>query len=181
MEIYLVRHTQLDLQKGVCYGQSDVRLKKSFKQESDAVFEKIPTEISTLYSSPLSRCTELAEKIASRLGIKVNIDPRLMELNFGEWELKKWNDLNQEKLNHWMNHYEFEKCPGGESYQDLHNRCLAFLNSLRSFNQKPIVVITHSGFIKTALAIIQQKEIHETIGLSFNYGEVVSVNFTKKE
>ena len=41
MNIWLIRHTSVDVPQGVAYGQTDVPLKSSFPQEAQAVMEKI--------------------------------------------------------------------------------------------------------------------------------------------
>ena len=37
MEIYLVRHTSVDIPAGYAYGQTDVPLRPSFEDEAEAV------------------------------------------------------------------------------------------------------------------------------------------------
>ena len=37
MNIYLIRHTSVDVPKGMCYGQSDVPLRSTFEEEAAAV------------------------------------------------------------------------------------------------------------------------------------------------
>ena len=34
MEVIFIRHTSVDVPRGVCYGQSDVPLRNSFEQEA---------------------------------------------------------------------------------------------------------------------------------------------------
>ena len=41
MDVYLVRHTSVDVPRGVCYGQSDVLLKETFPQEGEGVKAKL--------------------------------------------------------------------------------------------------------------------------------------------
>lgn len=85
MEIYLIRHTTPDIEKGICYGQSDIPLKDTFPSEVKNILKSIPKHFDKVYSSPLQRCTQLANYIDQNN----TIDNRLMELNFGSWELKK--------------------------------------------------------------------------------------------
>ena len=61
MEIYLVRHTTPRVEKGICYGQSDLDISDSFELESKEILEKINFDSETkVYSSPSKRCTKLA-------------------------------------------------------------------------------------------------------------------------
>jgi alpha-ribazole phosphatase len=84
MEAYLIRHTKVAVEPGLCYGQTDVPLAASFEIEAETVKQKLsePDGVIT-YSSPLSRCQKLAKFLHSGT---VRIDPRLMEMHFGVLE-----------------------------------------------------------------------------------------------
>ena len=100
MEIYILRHTKVDVAAGICYGQTDVPLAVSFETELDAVRRKLPRLNGfTSYSSPLSRCRKLAERLYSN---PVRLDQRLMEMHFGVWEQQCWNNIGDEQFKAWM-------------------------------------------------------------------------------
>ena len=90
MKIYLLRHTRVDVPSGICYGQTDVSLAETFENELAIIkntllyvtFEKV-------YSSPLRRCMRLAKEFSD----EIISDARLMELNFGDWENKSWEEI----------------------------------------------------------------------------------------
>ena len=61
MEIYLVRHTSVDVPAGYAYGQTDVPLRPSFEDEAEAVKKTLSGHIfDKVWSSPLTRCVRLA-------------------------------------------------------------------------------------------------------------------------
>jgi alpha-ribazole phosphatase len=66
VDIYLIRHTQTDTPKGLCYGQSDVPLLENFFDDARDVLTKLPT-CDIIFSSPLSRCTRLANLISDEV------------------------------------------------------------------------------------------------------------------
>lgn len=47
MEIYLVRHTSVDVPAGYAYGQTDVPLRSSFEDEAEVVKKPYPATHST--------------------------------------------------------------------------------------------------------------------------------------
>ena len=97
MKITLIRHTRVAVETGICYGWSDVGVAPSFETEASRVKENISNEqFDIVYSSPLSRCRKLAAFCGFHEPI---LDDRLKELNFGEWEMKKWDDLTTPVLN----------------------------------------------------------------------------------
>ena len=82
MNIYLIRHTSVDVPKGLCYGQSDVPLRPTFEIEAAVTKAKIESiHFDMAYTSPLSRCTRLAQYCGFGDTIR---DPRILELNFGD-------------------------------------------------------------------------------------------------
>src|SRR5271155_6105875 len=119
MEVYLIRHTTPLIKKGVCYGQSDIPLAETFPVEAGKVLALLPKAIEVVYASPLARCYQLAKCIPAR---ELFVDKRLLELDFGEWEMQKWNDIDQEMLNAWMKNFVTMRVPNGESFIDLNNR-----------------------------------------------------------
>ena len=61
MEIYLVRHTSVDVPAGYAYGQTDVPLRHSFEDEAEVVKETLSAHtFDKVWSSPLTRCVRLA-------------------------------------------------------------------------------------------------------------------------
>ena len=95
-EIYLIRHTTPQVEKGVCYGFTDVEVASSFDDELKEVKRKLRgIQFSHLYSSPLNRCRQLAENLDKN----IIFDNRLKELNFGQMEMIAYSKMDQEWLN----------------------------------------------------------------------------------
>ena len=46
MDIYLVRHTTPKIDKGICYGQSDLELADSYPEEFKAILDVVPEDSS---------------------------------------------------------------------------------------------------------------------------------------
>ena len=62
MEVILIRHTSVDVPKGVCYGQTDVPLRDSFEEEASITAQQLQNDVfDAVFTSPLSRCTRLAD------------------------------------------------------------------------------------------------------------------------
>src|SRR6266540_3817224 len=124
MLLHLIRHTKVNLPARTCYGYSDVPLLEGWEQEAEGLVQQLRhIQNPLVYSSPLSRCYLLACKLSHR----VITDNRLKELNFGDWELKPWDEINDTQAKQWMNNFVETACPGGESYLDLSLRVKSFL------------------------------------------------------
>lgn len=151
MEIYLIRHTQTDTQKGLCYGQTDVSLAENFLDEVRDILKKIPAE-ACVFSSPLTRCTRLARLINDA----VILDNRLLEINFGDWENVLFSNIEPEKLHDWTENFIALAPPSGESFTQLCLRVENFWNDLIKLDHERIVIVTHAGVIRALLAVILQ-------------------------
>jgi len=155
MDIYLIRHTKTDTLKGLCYGQSDVALADSFLKEAHQLQQKLPCLKSDrlVFSSPLTRCVKLAERLCDN----VITDARLLELDFGDWEGSRFDEIDVAVLKQWTDDFVHVSPPNGESFIDLCQRTGAFwqdvIHGMNSASD-PVLIITHAGVIRALLAYI---------------------------
>lgn len=153
MNVYFIRHTAVNVPQGTCYGQTDVPLKDTFPQEAAKLRAALgPMAFDAVYSSPLSRCTKLAEAVGYPNPI---LDPRLMEMNFGEWEMKNYEQINDPRLMEWFADYRTVAPTGGESYMEMRQRVAEFLDYLRWQHYRDVAVFTHGGVILHALILLR--------------------------
>ncbi|TPN82304.1 alpha-ribazole phosphatase [Aquimarina algicola] len=176
MEIYLIRHTTPNVQKGICYGQSDLEVTASFATEADHIHQQLAVqEISKVYSSPLIRCKRLAETFKK----EVVFDDRLKELDFGKWELCPWDDINEKELKPWMNDFVNIKVPEGESYLMLQQRAIDFFSTINQYTttSEKIVVVTHAGWMRAIMAYIQKIDLKDSFAIELQYGHIVTIQY----
>lgn len=178
MEIYVIRHTHVAVGKDTCYGQTNVPLAATFAQEVAQFRQKLPTDFDTIYSSPLKRCSDLADALNYE---KIQLDHQLMEMNFGDWEGQKWNDINAEALNHWMQDFVGVKTPNGENLLELHERVKAFLDQLRLKSSKKVLLVTHAGVIRCMWAYLLDIPLHRIFRIPVGHQEVFVFKLSKIE
>jgi alpha-ribazole phosphatase len=176
MEVYLVRHTETVCEKGICYGQSDVGIREPYDSIFDSILSQLPQD-AVLYSSPLQRCVILAKHIQKNTQIESIIeDSRLMEMDFGDWELKRWDAIPREVLDPWMEDFVNVNVPNGESFVELDFRVRDFLNNdLSKIPTKPIILVAHSGVIRSILCKINNLPLQEAFKKQLDYGTVIKV------
>ncbi|MGL1889791.1 MAG: alpha-ribazole phosphatase [Reichenbachiella sp.] len=177
MEIYLIRHTTPDIEKGICYGQSDIPLTDSFVNESVALKEHLPDDFDLVLSSPLIRCTSLANSIST----VYNTDDRLKELSFGDWELKPWNSIPQKEMTPWMSDFVTTPPPNGESYQDLSIRLKELMEELKLKQYDTVAIISHAGPIRAMIANTIGLPLKDSFKLQIDYGSISCINFSEFE
>ncbi len=190
LEIILIRHTAVEVPLGTCYGQIDVPLKKTFKKEADEIVRALsqmgPWDV--VITSPLSRCKALAQFLAGPevpevAPIFYQEDARLIELDFGAWEGRLWDELDQKELTPWMDDFVNQSPPGGESFQQLTQRALLCLDNIRRLASensawRRILVVTHSGVIRAMICSLLQIPLEKAFQLVLNYGSMSSFEFT---
>jgi broad specificity phosphatase PhoE len=102
-------------------------------------------------SSPLTRCRETAR----RLGIDAAIEPRLTEMDWGEWEGSTLAELRA-GLGDAMAANESKgldfRPPNGESPRDVQERLMPLLADIAA-SHRNTAAITHKGVIRAVLAL----------------------------
>ncbi|PBJ13648.1 alpha-ribazole phosphatase [Flavobacterium sp. ACN6] len=175
MEIYLVRHTETICEKGICYGQSDVEIAEPFDEIFGQIISKLPSE-AVVFSSPLKRCSILAKHIQKNTNaVFYQEDERLKEMNFGDWELKNWNEILPEELNPWMEDFVNIKVSNGESFTELHERVGDFLSNEISKIKTPVIIVTHAGIIRSILCHQTSLPLKDAFNNKVDFGEVIRI------
>jgi len=169
MFLTLIRHTSVAVLPGYCYGQSDVDISTTFQTEAKQVLSKLQgNSFDAVYSSPLSRC----RKLANYCGFKEPIlDDRLMELNFGDWEMKAWTEIEDTQLQRWFDNWVYEAPTRGESFQSLLNRVEEFLLEIKKLPIQRAVLFTHSGIFRSVEVIINRLSVAEAFDNKVEYGD----------
>jgi len=172
-QITLIRHTSVDVASGVCYGQSDVDVSATFVTEAQRVLLDLQEHtFDAVYCSPLSRCRKLASFCGFAEPI---IDDRLLELNFGDWELKVWENISDPQLERWFSDWINEIPTNGESFSEQLVRVNSFIIDLKNTEFQNIVIFTHAGIIRSFGVILEQLPIHEAFNYKVDYGQIIKL------
>lgn len=153
------------------YGRTELALCEDFLEEFKSVKACLPACFDIVYSSPASRCTALAVAIDESF----RTDDRLQELDFGDWEGKTWDTVDQDALSVWMDDYVYQCVPGGESMMAMHQRVTDFWGELMAQGNERIAIITHAGVIRLILAVVRGIPLKDIFNIRVAYGEVVKV------
>jgi alpha-ribazole phosphatase len=165
--IYLIRHTAVDVVPGVCYGRSDVSLRSTFPQEAEGVKNRMPKVFfDRVFTSPSMRCMKLANYCSYPDATR---DARLMELDFGAWEGRRWDDLGRDV---WRDDWIDTPPPGGESLRQMYTRVAAFLDELPP--DKNILAFTHGGVIRCASVYFGENSLENAFEKPVDYGEIAT-------
>lgn len=148
MELILVRHPLPEVAPGLCYGSSDLPAAAAALAEGHAALApRLAPWLARgarLYSSPLRRCSALAALLGD-----FTPDARLVEMDFGAWELRPWSDIPREEVDAWAADLLDYRPGGGETVREAAARVQSFLDEL----QGDAVIVCHAGTMRLMAAI----------------------------
>lgn len=174
MDLYFLRHTTVAVDNDVCYGQTEIPVASSFLQEAADTMKLVPDKMHAVYfSSPTRRCIQLAEFISKRPAMQ---DDRLADLNFGEWERKKWDEIEEQELESWMSDVIYQAPPDGESYEQLILRIKDFFEEIIIKNYKTVVISTHASVIRAILSYVLEIPYQRTFDMQIAFGSITKIS-----
>jgi broad specificity phosphatase PhoE len=151
--LVFLRHGETDWNvEGRLQGQHDVPINANGRGQAKRNGEKVAREVPEalafeFVASPLIRARETMEIARQAMGLDpagYRVDDRLKELTFGAWEGFTYRDIARVNAG-WVAQRQADKWlfqpPGGESYQMLSVRILAWLETV----DRPLVVVSHGG------------------------------------
>lgn len=172
MLIHLIRHTTPEVDSGLCYGSTDLCLADSFEHERAIVLAKLSSEYDAVFSSPLRRCAQLSEFIS---GSQQFIDSRLIEYDFGDWELRPWSEFTDDRSKVWMDNFVEQSAPNGDSMISMKKRVDEFWHELTNKDFKRVAVVSHAGVLRLIHASILETPLQNVFRLQLNYGAVFEI------
>jgi alpha-ribazole phosphatase len=150
--LILVRHTQLAVDPGVCYGRTDLDLAPTWPLDFEQCLSCIPPNATHILSSPLIRCLGLAHAIGRRDQMQVQVDERLQELDFGAWESRPWGDIPRECIEQWASD-PLDYAPGnGECLRTLWARVGELRTELIGRVSGNVIIVSHHGPLRALAA-----------------------------
>ena len=170
MKLFFLRHTSLNVEIDVFYGQTDLDVSDRFEQEVKLIQKKIKnfnidTNSIKVYSSPLIRCIKLTNKLTKNY----IVDERIKEMNLGDWEMKKMSSISKKEKLDWENNLLSFKIPNGESNNEFLKRLKSILYDIFKFNEDALIVC-HAGSINGMLSLLTKEPFDKMVK---NYWELI--------
>ena len=134
---------------------SGVHLNEKGRQQAEALADLLSQQpIAAVYSSPLVRCVETAEPLATRLNLPLQEEAGIIEVDYGSWqgaELKKLAATPEwQKVQHYPSHFRF---PGGETLREVQARAVSTIEALVERHPDQVIALfSHGDVLRTTLA-----------------------------
>ena len=153
MKLWLLRHAPVLASPGLCYGATDLA---ADALDTAATAARIAAELPpgiALVTSPLARCRSLADAIAAqRPDLVPQVDPRLAEMDFGQWEGRPWKSIPRAEFDGWTAGFADTRPGEGESVREFMRRIEAAWSEWRN-RRVDAVWVTHAGVMR-AIALL---------------------------
>ena len=154
--LLLIRHGLTDMTGTKLIGWTPgVHLSDDGRAQADLVAERLAdVPPSAIYSSPLERCIETATPSAKRFAVKVQREPGIGEVRYGDWQGKSFTQLRRLKL--WEEVHRNPtrvRFPGGETLLETQQRAVAAVERIVASHPKGTVALfSHGDCIRVLLA-----------------------------
>jgi probable phosphoglycerate mutase len=153
--IHLVRHGSHVLPPGVLAGRlPGVTLSDEGREQARRAAERLAAigGISAVQCSPLERTFETAAIVADRLGLTPVSADALMEIDFGGWTGRSFEELDiLEDWRHWNRFRTGTRPPRGETMLEVQLRALRHIETLEPEPGTSTVLVSHCDVIRAVL------------------------------
>lgn len=162
MQLYIVRHGETDWnQAHKIQGAVDIPLNAKGLEQADHIARRLtPVPLERIYSSPLTRAYQTAERIAAPHELQVEKENALLELGFGRWEGDNFRHIAIEEpalYQRFRQHPEKMQMPGGESLVQRLDQSIQFVqHTLWPLQQtcEHVAIVSHAYGIRLLMAAL---------------------------
>ena len=162
MNIYFLRHGQT-VAAGSYTGSTDVPLSaEGISQILNISSYLRGIIIDFAYCSTLVRCRKSFELL--QLAVECSFDAALTEIDFGTWETRSFNQIyrdDRQNMEEWFRLREAFTFPEGDNIRQFSSRIKDWFQNLGDGRYKNVLVVSHAGVIKHAIAHLLGLDINQ--------------------
>lgn len=153
----LVRHGQTDWNlEGRYHGQSDVPLNENGRAQAHLLAQQLSGQsFAAIYSSDLQRARDTAEIMAVAIGLPVTLEPRLREIDQGDWEGQLVDEIKARYAEVWQKRIVDPtnvRPPGGETVGEVATRVYSALDDIvKVYPVGTILICSHGLALATVI------------------------------
>lgn len=188
MRIYITRHGETKWnQEHRMQGRKNSSLTSKGKEDAQKLQKRLASiDFHRIYASPLGRAVETAEIIKGDRKVKIEKVPDFMEMNFGEWEgrtVEEIEDAYGERYRNFWDAPEKYEPMGGESFDEILNRVERGLKVIAENTGKEehgekeinVLLVAHAVVIKSIYALVKELPIKEFWNPPFMHGTNLTI------
>jgi broad specificity phosphatase PhoE len=176
--LLLVRHGEVEEgARGRIYGRLDPALSPAGRAQAEAAARCVTAERPVaIYTSPSVRARDTALPIASALGLTPVTDPRIREIEFGEFEGLTFAEAERRDpvtWREWMERPGEVRFPGGECWDEIRARAVDAAESIAAAHPRaPVAIVTHGGVVRALLSEALALPASRTFRMEVGFGSL---------
>ena len=176
---YFVRHGQTvwNVENKIC-GATDIELTEHGHEQAVETGQKIlemGLHADLILTSPLVRASETARHISEITGIPVQVEPRLIEQNFGRYESTPRNGAEFQEAKKLM----ASRYGTGESMLHLAQRIYNLLDEIKA-GDKEYILVAHNGIARIVESYFRSMTNEEFAAFGVRNCEVKRYDFIEE-
>ncbi len=168
--IYLVRHGETAGNRVRRYQTYDTPLSDEGREQARRVAGRLAGEgpFAALYTSDLARTLETAATIGQELGLAAALEPRLRELDVGDWKGTLYEEIERRfprQRERWIAGGGLDRLPGaaGESTSDVRQRVLSAFDEIAARHAgERVIAVSHGWALAVLVAALHGWDQAET-------------------
>ena len=180
--VILIRHGESEANReDIFAGHLNVDLMPKGVEQAQKTAQYIVENytVDKIYASDLKRAYKTGKTLADKLGMEIIADKRFREIDAGEWDGIKFNELGDkyaEEFRIWRDDIANAKCTGGESVEDLRKRVFGAATEVAENNDgKTVVIATHATPIRVMQTYVQMGSLEKMNDIPWVSNASVSV------
>ena len=131
------------------------------------------------YCSPLKRCRETLALL--ELETACRIDEELREINFGQWEGLRFDQVQQRfpgQIDRWSILQEAFRFPGGDEIAQFNRRVCCWFDTLLKDTFGRVLIVSHAGVIRIAICHLLGIDLSHVFAFSLGEAGLAKVAMT---
>lgn len=159
------------------HGVDDPLNEKGWQQMWAAVGDF--SDWSRVVSSPLRRCCDFAEALASNRGIPFELDKRIKEVGFGSWEGRSRHSVITEENQAYRRFYADPvnaRPAGAEPLEVFYQRVTHGLRDLFvQHTEEHFLLIAHAGVVRAAVGMAMNSSLQSLYAVHVDYASITRI------
>ena len=159
MRIYVTRHGQTNLNKQeIMQGRVDEPLNEvGIEQARHAATKVADVKFDAVYASPLDRARKTASIIGHIDEKDLIIDDRIIEVEFGKYDLRKYGAVGLWMSLYWGFPEIFPAPKTVETVSEMVERSSLFMRELEAKDYENVLVVCHGGIIRAICGYLEER------------------------
>lgn len=133
-------------------------------------------EWDAVVSSSLQRCAAFARELAAARGLPLQLDPRLAEYHFGDWQgvpIEQLAEADGDALGRFWADPAAHPPPGAETLTQFQMRLSAALDDIAvQAGNRRVLVVTHGGAIRLLRCVVEGRGFGDMAGIEVTHASV---------